>query len=79
MDVVRAIDGIEMFKRCGLGLEHCSDAYPCPLHHEFKMYRDGLAAVFSQRTIQDLVLNVENSQAHIKNKNQEPDAPDFTF
>jgi len=79
MDVVRAIDGIEMFKRCGLGLEHCSDTHPCPLHQEFKKYRDGLAEVFSQRTIQDLVLNVENSQAYIKNKNQEPGASDLTF
>ena len=79
MDVVRAIDGVEMFKRCGLGLEHCSDAYPCPLHQEFKKYRDGLAEVFSRRTIQDLVLNVENSQAFLKNNNQEPDAPNFLF
>jgi len=79
MDVVQAIDGIEMFKRCGLGLKHCSDAHPCPLHNDFKKYRDGLAEVFSRRTIQDLVLNVENNQAFLKNKNQEPDASDFLF
>src|SRR5688500_12774766 len=35
MDVVHVIDGVQAFKRCGLGLKHCSDTHPCPLHHEF--------------------------------------------
>lgn len=67
MDVVREIDGLEVFKRCGLGLHKCSDSHPCPLHQDFKVYRDGLARLFSQRTIQDLIVNVEKGKAFITN------------
>ena len=67
MDVIREIDGLEAFKRCGLGLKKCSDDHPCPLHHDFKIYRDGLAKLFSQRTIQDLIFNIKNGEAFITN------------
>lgn len=67
MDVVRVIDGVEAFKRCGLGMKQCSDAHPCPLHEDFKVYRDGLARVFNQKTIHDLVHEIETGHAFLKN------------
>src|SRR5215204_2299788 len=67
LDVIREIDGLEAFRRCGLGLKKCSDDHPCPLHEDFKVYRDGLARLFSQRTIQDLVINIENGGAFLTN------------
>ncbi|KAA9325673.1 RrF2 family transcriptional regulator [Adhaeribacter soli] len=73
MDVIREIDGLEAFKRCGLGLKKCSDNHPCPLHQDFKIYRDGLARLFSQRTIQDLIASIENGEAFLTNL----DFPDF--
>ncbi|GEO05048.1 hypothetical protein AAE02nite_27120 [Adhaeribacter aerolatus] len=68
MEVVRVIDGVEAFKRCGLGLKHCSDTHPCPLHHDFKKYRDGLATLFSTKTIRDLVQDIQNGHAFIRNR-----------
>jgi Rrf2 family protein len=70
MDVVRVIDGVEAFKRCGLGLKHCSDTHPCPLHHEFKKYRDGLAELFTTRTIQDLAQDIESGNTFIINRDR---------
>jgi Rrf2 family protein len=67
MDVVRVIDGTEAFKRCGLGLKQCSDSHPCPLHSEFKKYRDGLADLFSTKTIGDLVSDIQKGNAFIIN------------
>ncbi len=67
MDVVRVIDGVEGFKRCGLGMKKCSDEHPCPLHDDFKAYRDGLARVFNKRTIHDLVREIEVGHAYLKN------------
>lgn len=67
MDVVRVIDGTEAFRRCGLGMKQCSDAHPCPLHDDFKIYRNGLARVFEERTIHDLVHEVEEGHAFLKN------------
>jgi Rrf2 family iron-sulfur cluster assembly transcriptional regulator len=77
MDVVRLVDGIEAFKRCGLGMANCSDAHPCPLHHDFKIYRDGLAALYTRKTIQDLVLEIESGQAYIQNRDKAPNLPLF--
>jgi Rrf2 family protein len=67
MDVVRVVDGMEAFKRCGLGLKNCSDLHPCPLHNDFKFYRDGVAKMFGKKTIRDLVVEIERGNAYIKN------------
>ncbi|MFC5269765.1 RrF2 family transcriptional regulator [Adhaeribacter terreus] len=65
LDVIREIDGLEAFKRCGLGLKQCSNLHPCPLHQDFKVYRDGLAQLFRKRTLQDLVDNLEAGKAFL--------------
>jgi Rrf2 family protein len=79
MEVVSVIDGVEAFKRCGLGLKNCSDTHPCPLHQDFKKYRDGLAALFSTKTIQDLVQDIQNGHAFIRNRNESADRPLTVF
>ena len=33
-EVVRLIDGDEIFQACALGLPKCSEERPCPLHHK---------------------------------------------
>ncbi len=53
--VVEAIDGIEFFDRCIIGLENCNENNPCPLHLNFKQYRLGLRDFFMSKTIQDLI------------------------
>jgi Rrf2 family protein len=68
MDVVREIDGLEIFKRCGLGLKQCSDSHPCPLHNDFSIFRDGIAKVFTRKTIQNLVLDIQEGRAFIINE-----------
>ena len=39
-DVVEAVDGNGIFTGCGLGLKHCSEINPCPLHDDFKAIRN---------------------------------------
>ena len=72
MEVVKVVDGTESFRRCGLGLKFCSDTHPCPLHNEFKVYRDGLADLYSRKTLQDLVQDIETGHAYIRNDGREP-------
>ncbi|HEY9002776.1 MAG TPA: Rrf2 family transcriptional regulator [Mucilaginibacter sp.] len=38
--IVEAVDGNSIFTGCGLGLEHCSEDNPCPIHHDFKSIRN---------------------------------------
>jgi len=65
--VIEVMDGLEFFSQCGLGLTHCSDNHPCPIHHEFKVCRDGLWDLFSSKSILDLVSKIEEGDAFIRN------------
>jgi Rrf2 family protein len=55
------------FKNCALGLTHCSDRHPCPIHQEFKPYREGLLQLLSRTTIQQLALEIIRGNGHITN------------
>lgn len=52
-DVVKAIDGDNIFIGCGLGLKNCSEIKPCPLHNEFKIIRSKIQATLNSATIGD--------------------------
>lgn len=67
LKIVAVIDGLSFFESCGLGLKQCSEAHPCPLHNDFKIFRDGLYHVFSKKTISDLVHQIEDGKAFINN------------
>ncbi|BDC98104.1 Rrf2 family transcriptional regulator [Persicobacter psychrovividus] len=38
-DIVSNIDGDELMTGCGLGFKKCSEAHPCPMHHQYKEVR----------------------------------------
>jgi Rrf2 family protein len=38
-DVVAAIDGLDHYLECAVGLERCADDSPCPLHDTWKGLR----------------------------------------
>ena len=65
--VIEVMDGLEFFHSCGLGLKECSEDHPCPLHDDFKIYRDGLQKLFSNTSIADLVLKIDKGNAFVKN------------
>lgn len=67
LEVVRIIDGLEAFKKCGMGMKQCSDLHPCPLHNDIKAYRDQLLKVFSSKTIQTLVDGINTGEYFITN------------
>lgn len=69
--IIEIVDGLDFFTRCGLGLKQCSEDHPCPMHDEFKIYRDGLWELFSAKSILDLVSKIEDGNAFIKNLSAE--------
>jgi Rrf2 family protein len=71
LEVVNTIDGLEAFRKCGMGMKMCSDIHPCPLHNEIKAYRDQLLKVFSSKTIQDLVDGINSGKYFITNLHEE--------
>jgi Rrf2 family protein len=58
-NVVVAVDGDKIFTGCGLGLTHCSETKPCPMHNSFKVVRDELHTMLSTKTIFHLSESVE--------------------
>ncbi len=54
INIVQAVDGLSFFENCGLGISECSDEHPCPIHGDFKIVRNHLKNVFTNKSIFDL-------------------------
>lgn len=65
-DIVRAVDGENIFQGCGLGLKQCSEAYPCPIHHEFKRIRKQLFVMLEKAKVGTFTEDLENKLAFLK-------------
>ena len=53
-EIVVAIDGEGLFRDCMIGLDHCDDDHPCPLHGQWSAVRSDLEALFSRTSIAQL-------------------------
>ncbi len=68
INIVNAIDGMSVFRECGLGLKHCSASHPCPMHDQYKIARDALQNAFEQTSIRKLALEVNEGGSFINNQ-----------
>jgi Rrf2 family protein len=64
-NIVKAIDGENVFKNCGLGLSKCSSTHPCPIHNEYKEARDIMERIFRTENVADLCAPVNNGLAYL--------------
>ncbi len=53
--IVEAIDGDDIFTKCGLGLDQCNAKKPCPLHYQFETVRTKLNQMCRNNTLADLL------------------------
>ncbi|AKQ46021.1 Rrf2 family transcriptional regulator [Rufibacter radiotolerans] len=67
IQIVEAIDGMSIFRECGLGLKQCSEVHPCPMHDRFKVARDTLKEVFENTTVRQLALELKEGNSFITN------------
>ena len=58
-EIVEAIDGTEIFDKCGLGLDRCDARNPCPLHDQFEKVRSNLKKMCENNTLESLTTNIE--------------------
>ncbi|HSW55438.1 MAG TPA: Rrf2 family transcriptional regulator [Ignavibacteriaceae bacterium] len=54
IDVVSAIDGLEMFDSCVLGFPECSPTHPCPVHNIWGPLRTQTYDMLTSETIDKL-------------------------
>lgn len=67
IDIVNAIDGLAVFRECGLGLHTCSDSHPCPMHFEYAKTRDKMLKSFRENTIGNLAENLKEGAVYVNN------------
>lgn len=54
IDIVLAIDGLEVFHKCVLGFPDCDPDSPCPVHEEWGKLRDETYRMLSEYSLEDL-------------------------
>lgn len=64
--IVSAIDGDKVFTGCGLGLSHCSESHPCPVHEKFKSIRNELAFMLENTNLEELVLGLKSGENFLR-------------
>ena len=65
-NIVNAINCLQVFTECGLGLKYCSEKKPCPFHYEYKEVRTKMLNTFQKTTVKKLAANLENGMSLIK-------------
>ncbi len=54
IDIVIAIDGLEIFHKCVLGFRGCSFEEPCPVHEKWGELREKTYKMLSEQSLGDL-------------------------
>lgn len=67
LNIVNAIDGMSIFRECGMGLKQCSEKHPCPMHHRYAEIRKTLLETFQNTTIGQLAFEVNGGASFINN------------
>ncbi|MCO6495541.1 MAG: Rrf2 family transcriptional regulator [Bacteroidetes bacterium] len=64
--IVKAFDGDDIYKSCGIGLEECNDSKPCPVHSRFKNIREELKRMLETTSILDLANGLTEGLTFLK-------------
>lgn len=54
IDVVAAIDGLDIFESCVLGFPECSPTHPCPVHETWGVLRTQTYDMLTKETVDKL-------------------------
>jgi Rrf2 family iron-sulfur cluster assembly transcriptional regulator len=54
IDIILAIDGLDVFHKCVLGFKGCSMDNPCPVHEKWGKLRDETYKMLSEETLAEL-------------------------
>jgi Rrf2 family protein len=66
--ILQAMDEDRKLVKCVIGLSECSEARPCPLHAKYKSIKAQLISMFDDKTIGQLVIEMEKSSTVVSNR-----------
>jgi Rrf2 family iron-sulfur cluster assembly transcriptional regulator len=64
--IVNSLEGDRVFTGCGLGLTHCSEDHPCPMHEKFKSIRNELAFMLENTNLEELALGIKSGDTFLR-------------
>lgn len=65
-EIVSAIDGDNIYRGCGLGLDQCNANQPCPLHDKFVDIRNNLRRMLESTSLYELATGLEVGLTFLK-------------
>jgi Rrf2 family protein len=65
-EIVKAIDGDDIYRGCGLGLSQCNAEKPCPVHDKFKHIREELANMLTQTSLLEMANGLGSGLTFLK-------------
>ena len=66
IQIIDMFEGAELFQRCGLGLKECSEEKPCPIHNQYKFFREQLHHSMANQTIEEWATKVLEGNVAIR-------------
>ncbi|MGF1671072.1 MAG: RrF2 family transcriptional regulator [Balneolaceae bacterium] len=63
IEIIEAIDGLDVFTQCGIGFKKCNDSNPCPIHHDFKKVREKVRSLFQEKTLRELTEDIKTGDS----------------
>ncbi len=65
LDILKITDGNSIFNECVLGSKLCNNLHPCPLHHDFVVYRDEMLQTLTMKTLGLLAAEVKDGSSFL--------------
>ncbi len=65
-DVIYAIDGNDIFKKCTLGLHKCDGENPCPIHHKIIGAREKIKLSIEKTSLYELAAELKSGKTVLK-------------
>jgi len=62
LHIIEAIDGLEYFAQCGLGMEQCDDNNPCPIHTEMVKIRENAMKTFGKFSVEKIGQKIKKGE-----------------
>lgn len=65
LEIINAIDGMDIFNTCVLGLNDCSENKPCPIHNQYKFIKEGFLRVLTNKSLESLANELVNGKTFV--------------
>lgn len=65
LGIISAIDGMDLFNTCVLGLKNCSSDKPCPVHNQYKPIKEEFLRILTDKTLYDLVKELNDGSTFL--------------